>query len=101
MRFFGSKYRKGTARFSVQRFPNPNAKILAYSGNCIKPAMHFGHTLSLIAGATSVLAVSYIAPGAVWYDTSGKKINAHGGGVVQRGDTFYWTGHSAEGELPK
>jgi hypothetical protein len=31
----------------------------------------------------------------VWYDTDGNKIDAHGGGVVQRGDTFYWVGQSA------
>lgn len=49
-----------------------------------------------LCAATGVLgATSWIAPGAVWYDTDGKKIDAHGGGIVQRGDTFYWVGHSA------
>jgi hypothetical protein len=43
----------------------------------------------------TVAATSWIAPGAVWYDTDGKKIDAHGGGVVKRGDTFYWVGQSA------
>ncbi|KAE9363302.1 carbohydrate-binding module family 35 protein [Stipitochalara longipes BDJ] len=40
-------------------------------------------------------AASWIAPGAVWTDTEGNKIDAHGGGIVQRGDTFYWIGQSA------
>ncbi|KAI0517013.1 glycosyl hydrolase [Xylaria bambusicola] len=46
------------------------------------------------------LGASWIAPGAVWYDTDGKKINAHGGGIVQRESTFYWVGHSAENQTP-
>jgi len=41
------------------------------------------------------LAVDWIVPGVAWYDTDGKKIDAHGGAVVQRGDTFYWVGYSA------
>jgi hypothetical protein len=49
--------------------------------------------LSLIA--SSALAASWIAPGAVWYDTSGNRIDAHGPGIYKRGDTFYWIGHSA------
>lgn len=50
--------------------------------------------------ATSVLGASWIAPGAVWYDTDGNKIDAHGGGVVKRGDTFYWVGHAASSNSP-
>jgi hypothetical protein len=50
---------------------------------------------SVVSLATigNALGASWIAPGAVWYDTDGNKIDAHGGGVVQRGDTFYWVGH--------
>lgn len=40
-------------------------------------------------------ANSWIVPGAVWYDTAGNKIDAHGGGIVQRESTFYWVGQSA------
>ncbi|KAI1379705.1 carbohydrate-binding module family 35 protein [Hypoxylon crocopeplum] len=47
-----------------------------------------------------VLGASWIAPGAVWYDTNGNKIDAHGGGVVKRGDTFYWVGHAASNQTP-
>ncbi|KAI1291046.1 glycosyl hydrolase [Xylaria venustula] len=53
-----------------------------------------------LAALPLVLGVSWIAPGAVWYDTNGKKIDAHGGGIVQLGSTFYWIGQSAENETP-
>ncbi|KAI2786778.1 hypothetical protein POX_g09172 [Penicillium oxalicum] len=43
----------------------------------------------------SVAATSWIVPGAVWTDTKGQKIDAHGGGIVKVGSTFYWSGQSA------
>ncbi|KAI0199327.1 carbohydrate-binding module family 35 protein [Astrocystis sublimbata] len=46
------------------------------------------------------LGASWIAPGAVWYDTDGNKIDAHGGGVVLRGDTYYWVGHNSINQTP-
>ncbi|KAI2605071.1 carbohydrate-binding module family 35 protein [Hypoxylon fragiforme] len=57
-------------------------------------------TLLWTCAASSVLGASWIAPGAVWYDTDGNKIDAHGGGVVQRGDTFYWVGQAASNQTP-
>jgi hypothetical protein len=48
------------------------------------------NTSSLVAAATS-----WIVPGAVWKDTNGQKIDAHGGGIFQQGNTFYWVGQSA------
>ena len=33
-----------------------------------------------------------ITPGAVWRDTEGHVIQAHGGGIVQAGKTYYWFG---------
>ncbi|KAH8679683.1 Arabinanase/levansucrase/invertase [Tricladium varicosporioides] len=54
-----------------------------------------------ICAVKSVSAASWIVPGAVWTDTDGNKIDAHGGGIVQRGDTFYWVGQSAsKNEIP-
>ncbi|OTA54688.1 carbohydrate-binding module family 35 protein [Hypoxylon sp. EC38] len=50
--------------------------------------------------AAGVLGASWIAPGAVWTDSDGNKIDAHGGGVVKRGDTFYWVGHAASNQTP-
>lgn len=35
-------------------------------------------------------------PGKIWLDTSGKRIQAHGGSVIQADDTFYWYGENKE-----
>ena len=50
--------------------------------------------INLIAIARLVHAASWIEPGAVWYDTDGKKIDAHGGSILQKDETFYWIGYS-------
>jgi len=36
-------------------------------------------------------------PGEVWLDTSGKPINAHGGGVLFHNGSYYWYGELKEG----
>ncbi|KAJ7106867.1 Arabinanase/levansucrase/invertase [Mycena crocata] len=57
--------------------------------------MRFRATFALLLSFLSTaLAVSFIVPGAVWSDTSGAKILAHGGHVIKVGSTFYWLGHS-------
>ena len=38
-----------------------------------------------------------IKPGKPWYDTEGKRIQAHGGSMLFWGDTFYWYGENKEG----
>jgi hypothetical protein len=49
---------------------------------------------SVVSTALYALCVSaatnWIVPGAVWYDTAGAKIDAHGGMIYQNGNTFYW-----------
>jgi hypothetical protein len=40
----------------------------------------------------SCLADTVIVPGAPWTDTSGNRIQAHGGGILKVGSTFYWFG---------
>jgi hypothetical protein len=53
--------------------------------------MKFGAAFALLSSFVSTaLAVSFIVPGAVWNDTSGTKIQAHGGHVIKVGTTFYW-----------
>ncbi|KAJ6592220.1 hypothetical protein DFH09DRAFT_1357992 [Mycena vulgaris] len=53
--------------------------------------MKFGAAFALLSSFVSTaLAVSFIVPGAVWSDTSGAKILAHGGHVIKVGSTFYW-----------
>jgi hypothetical protein len=52
--------------------------------------------LTIISGAHIAQAAnSWIVPGAAWQSTSNTKIDAHGGMVLQRGDTFYWIGQAA------
>jgi beta-galactosidase len=36
-------------------------------------------------------------PGAVWYDENGDVINAHGGGILVAGKTYYWFGEKRSG----
>ena len=60
--------------------------------------MRFPVLLTVLGLSWEAFAASWIAPGAVWYDTDGKKIDAHGGGIVKRGDTFYWVGQAASSE---
>lgn len=38
-----------------------------------------------------------IRPGKVWYDTNGKRIQAHGGSLLYVDGTFYWYGENKEG----
>ena len=47
--------------------------------------------------SSTQFAMAGIRPGAVWPDNRGIHINAHGGGVLRCGDTFYWFGeHKAD-----
>lgn len=38
-----------------------------------------------------------IDSGKIWYDTAGRVIEAHGGGMIQVGDTYYWVGENKDG----
>jgi len=42
--------------------------------------------------AATCAAASLIRPGAVWPDNRGEHIQAHGGGIVKLGATYYWFG---------
>jgi len=64
--------------------------------------MLFYHLLIALGGTATLTnaATSWIVPGAEWKSTAGAKIDAHGGMVVQEGDTFYWVGQAvSDGEL--
>ena len=40
----------------------------------------------------------YFSPGEIWPDNNGIHINAHGGGILKKGETYYWYGeHKIEG----
>ena len=38
-----------------------------------------------------------IRPGKVWYDTNGKRIQAHGGSIIVIDNVFYWYGENKDG----
>lgn len=60
-----------------------------------------------VAASLSVPSVAHGAksrqifkPGQVWLDTAGRPIQAHGGSILQVGDTFYWYGENKERTVP-
>lgn len=61
----------------------------------------FSGTIAVAAPGAS--SPTEIVPGAVWKDTDGAPINAHGGGVLFHEGTYYWYGEIKEGRtyLPK
>jgi hypothetical protein len=48
--------------------------------------------LMLLFAAGASAAPAMIHPGEIWPDDRGKHIQAHGGGVIKYGDTYYWFG---------
>lgn len=59
------------------------------------PSLYQLILLAISAPHLVLAANSWIVPGAAWMSTSNTKIDAHGGMVLQRGDTFYWVGQAA------
>ncbi len=58
--------------------------------------------LLLGSAANIVLAApETITPTAVWPDDRGHHIQAHGGGIMRRGDTFYWFGEDRTADLDR
>jgi len=53
-----------------------------------------------VGPGTAQASPQTITPGTVWRDTEGHVIQAHGGGVIQAGKTYYWFGEDhAQGYL--
>lgn len=46
----------------------------------------------LLAGAICRVSAQFIEPGNLWLDDRGMHIQAHGGGMLKLGDTWYWFG---------
>jgi hypothetical protein len=61
--------------------------------------MLFSIFVSALAFWSTALGAEWIESGVVWYDTDGKKIDAHGGSVFQKNGTFYWIGQSASNSI--
>lgn len=60
----------------------------------LKVSYSWGVILSLLVfiSVTASATTNIISPGAVWYDTSSNILEAHGGGILQVGSTYYWYG---------
>jgi hypothetical protein len=60
-------------------------------------------SLFLVTLTATRLAATTITNGAVWKDTDGRPINAHGGGILFHEGTYYWYGEIKQGQtyLPK
>ena len=57
---------------------------------CILSILQIFFSLSLL----SAQEVSSFTSGKIWPDTKGEHINAHGGGIIKYGDTYYWYGEN-------
>jgi len=56
-------------------------------------SLFFALGISLIANsARAADGPQTICPGEIWPDDRGQHIQAHGGGILKRGDTYYWFG---------
>ena len=53
--------------------------------------------IGLLPGA-AVAADAAIVPGTTWKDTGNRPIQAHGGGMIKVGSTYYWFGEDKTGE---
>jgi hypothetical protein len=62
-----------------------SARITFSSISCLAAAC-------LIFVPRSVAAPQTIRPGEIWPDDHGRHVQAHGGGIIKRGDTYYWFG---------
>ena len=63
---------------------------MKYSSIRKRTAQRYGALLCVAAGIAA--APETIKPGEVWPDDRGQHIQAHGGGIIKLGDTWYWFG---------
>ncbi len=55
-------------------------------------AQGFALAAAFLLSASGMRAADTFKPGDLWPDDQGKHIQAHGGGVIHVGDTYYWFG---------
>ena len=66
-----------------------NGKLPAFFSTRRLAGLAFGLGLLAVSGCTPLQPIH---PGAVWLDNRGEAIQAHGGGVIKLGRTYYWFG---------
>jgi hypothetical protein len=77
----------------VAIIPGKATILLHFTNTVLKAVILLG---TLGAGAALAAPVT-ITPGTVWQDTEGHVIQAHGGGIIQVGKTYYWFGEDHSG----
>jgi hypothetical protein len=60
--------------------------------NFFSPILKICTVVATLLSCLSVPAAEIFKPGEVWPDNRGQHIQAHGGGIIKVGDTFYWFG---------
>ena len=65
-------------------------KLLSY--RVIRAVAHLIMAGLSLMGSSGLAAPQTIRPGELWPDERGKHVQAHGGGIIKLGDTFYWFG---------
>jgi hypothetical protein len=82
----------------ARRIPNSFSRM--FKNVLLLTVMFSGMAAGAATGASSP---TEIVTGAIWRDTDGAPINAHGGGVLFHEGTYYWYGELKEGRtyLPK
>ena len=65
-------------------------KLLAFTLTAVSLVAQSSHSRPETGAAVPEKAV--LKPGEVWPDDRGLHVQAHGGGIVRLGDTFYWFG---------
>jgi hypothetical protein len=63
---------------------------------CLVACLVLSSTARIVSAAPET-----ITPTAVWPDDRGHHIQAHGGGIIKRGDTFYWFGEDRSADLDR
>src|ERR1035438_6063811 len=48
--------------------------------------------IALLTASAGSAAAPVVRPGEIWLDNRGQHIQAHGGGIIRQGDTYYWFG---------
>jgi hypothetical protein len=52
-----------------------------------------------MSAQAAMAAQTWVKPGAVWRDTQGHEIDAHGGGILHYGGVWYWFGEDRDPKL--
>jgi hypothetical protein len=79
--------------------PAPPVRVTLLPLCSFKRLAIWGSILVGLSGSTHLIGAeppnqgpSKIVPGAIWPDDRGKHVQAHGGGIIKFGDTYYWFG---------